>query len=680
MLLVVSRLFALFTLFSCLVVGTVVVRVLTVETSEFAVSLDYISILKSGTLGPLKLVEVVAPDYVFSEIEFPTEPKVAVAKAAKITPANSAKAKSALLPFHEAVVLEKIEMTTQLPSKLVALYRPAPELITEMVAKSRALPEITQVDEVSSQMAKAESFENEQIEEEPVFLDYADEEIAEATIPQENEVTTESVTAAVAVDRISENVDKVIQKVDGNSSEDEVMTNLVAFDYSSVHRDIVDKKTPVISKVTIHKKSAAKSIPSISSPSNLSGKIKMSAYSSDYISQKNITQEETSSGYSSKMIIRAMGSNLKKTYDLEGFELRFQDDIAAVMEDYGNGELTLSENIAEPSMTRSVTLLKRGFVPTNTDLILENGAVEISIPMIEEVVFNELVAPHESSGAVGALLVELDDDTEVAAIDVPFGKVVLLDGDLKATEKEDFRYQLFMGVKAGNALLTYKDIKGKTISKIVHVHEHEVSYEPNIYEALTNESLTLLEEDLLAQEEAPLIVAAEQVRIFAADVVSEKLSDHVYKVNFDRQLLANRRYFEVGHLSEPVFVGIRDVTKVSVPSENFMRFILSRVEGAKLGNRCLVQVNLSRKVARVDVGTESVANSLMTYTQLLDADGKFYDSVGEKTRKIIIVGENQGTPEQGQDSKINLKISYMDGTLQFLNSYCSPNSYLVEQL
>ena len=144
--------------------------------------------------------------------------------------------------------------------------------------------------------------------------------------------------------------------------------------------------------------------------------------------------------------------------------------------------------------------------------------------------------------------------------------------------------------------------------------------------------------------------------------------------------LGGRRYLELNHQSEPVFVGIRDNNNVTVPSENFMRFILSKVEGSKLGNRCLVQVNLTKKAQKVDVASESIGMSLMTSTQMLDSDGKFYDSLSDKTRKVIIIGEGQGAAEISPDAKVNIKIQYQDGSVQFLNSYCSPNTYLVEQL
>jgi hypothetical protein len=151
-------------------------------------------------------------------------------------------------------------------------------------------------------------------------------------------------------------------------------------------------------------------------------------------------------------------------------------------------------------------------------------------------------------------------------------------------------------------------------------------------------------------------------------------------MNFHSSHLGGRRYLELTHQSEPVFVGLRENTSVTIPSENFMRFILSKVEGEKLGNRCLVQINLKKKAQKFDVSSESVGASLMTSSQILDADGKFYDSLSDKSRKIIVVGESQASSDVSPEAKINVKIQYLDGTTQFINTYCSPNTYLVEQL
>ena len=340
----------------------------------------------------------------------------------------------------------------------------------------------------------------------------------------------------------------------------------------------------------------------------------------------------------------------------------------------------MDQELAQPKMNRSITLLKLGFAPTNTDLILEEGVTELSIPAIEEDTFNELLAPYEARGPIGAVLVELDDTVEGASLDVPYSQVLKLDEKMKVTEGDDFTYQLFVGVKAGNAMLSYKGQRGDITSKIIHVHEREVSFESNFFEDVLNEKVTLLEEDLLSKEKTPLILSAEEVKQFATSKTASKINDHTYRTDFNRTLLGARKYLELSHQSEPVFVGFKEATTLDIPSENFMRYILSKFEGGRLGNRCLVQVNLAKKAVKVDVAAESVGTSLMTYTQILDADGKFYDSISSKSSKIIVVGENEGAPDLSQDGKINLKITYQDGSIQYLGSYCSPNTYLVEQL
>ncbi|HXH75107.1 MAG TPA: hypothetical protein VNJ08_09100 [Bacteriovoracaceae bacterium] len=742
-----TRIFALFTLFSYLTVGTVAVRFFTAGTEDFSLSLDYFSMLKGGSLKTAEMMQVNAPKIAFNDIKFPVKPVIVATQKAKITSPVIYKVNSASLPFHEAVVLEKLTATNELPSNLLALYKAAPEAIVEMVAKAEVVVPVTnQADEVSTKMARSEIVKD-VLNDEPTFLDYSEEvtpaaaavaateaaavaasavavtktpsttkeftqiEVESTSTTQaastENIVPTEEVVAEVeAVDNNTQAVDKVSGAVDNlavtNPNEEVAVDDLIAFDYSSANKAIVENKMPTVTNVTnqvpvaqnaatpaattwevstVNKSSPSTSASSASSEIKTKDKvIDASGFQAEDKQTQKAKQTPKSKGYASEVIVHAAGTNLKKNFDLNGFEIRFHDDLSLAVEDFGSGVITLKETLAQPAMTRSVFLLKRGYAPTHTDLILENGVTELSLPLIEENKFNDLIAPFEKKGSVGAVLVELDDETELATLDVPFGKVILLNGDMKVTKDNDHRYQLFVGVKAGNALLSYKNFKSQTISKVVHIHERELTFEANLYESVANETVTLFEEDLLAREKSPLIIGSEQVKKFATDIESKKISDHNYKVDFDRHLLANRRYLEISHQSEPVFIGVRDVTKVIVPSENFMRFVLSRLEGAKLGNRCLVQVNLSRKVERVDVGSESVDNALETFTQMLDSDGKFYDSISEKTRKVIIVGDNQGAEGYGQDGKINLKVTYVDGTVQYLSSYCSPNSYLVEQL
>ena len=682
-----TRMFAYFTLVCYLVVGSMAVRFYLPENVSIGFSTSYFNLLSDSYLEASGSEEISAPEMKFAEINIPVEKKVIqiVAKkieeklpVVKVVSVNE-------LPFHEPVTLSKIEMKEELPTNMVALYRDF-SFEETVVAKTEVV-----TDKVSTVLAAAE------ITPEPDFFDYAvkpstvneDKKIEAATDQVENQNVadligpTESilpitdsvepeffdypVKMSSQTDKASTIVQETAKAVVPNTPDTIINTNALAFEYSQAKQDIVKQVIPTVSS---HKPRVMAAKPSpLPIPSGNDDK------------KPDINALIGPKTYPVSISILALGSDLKKLENLKGFEVRFQDDLSEMIEDYGSGEVKFEAELSQPKMTRTVTILKRGYSPVTTELILEDGAAgSVSIPLIQEDTLNDLMAPYERKGAVGVLLVELDDDTEVAKLDVPFGDVIKLNGDFKRTKNDDFRYQLFVGVQAGNAMVSYHGNNGEVVSKILHVHESEMTYDANFYEDVVNEKIRLFEENLIARESSPLIISGQQVKIFSTNRSAKKINNHTYKMTFGSSNLAGRRYLELNHQSEPVFVGIRDNNNITVPSENFMSFILSKVEGKKLGNRCLIQVNLNKTANNVDVASESIGQSLMTSTQMLDSDGKFYDSLSAKTNKIIIIGEGQASSDISLDSKINIKIKYEDGSVQFLNSYCSPNTYLVEQL
>ncbi len=651
--------FAYFTLVMYLVVGSVAVRFYMSETSVITISTNYLSLF-----SPVQISEVTESEkwpeveMKFAEIHIPKvnpiAKKIEVKKVVS-TKLRLEKKKEQVavvshleLPFHEPVILKPIYLENELPQDLISLYHALPEIeVQELVADTITPADKEEViieDKVSSSMAKSEDVS----EAEPEFFEY----------PQAEEAKLKA--TAQAESKLAPRPTSVSEQIN--------VSNIIAFDYSSAQKDVAQHKVPTVSRtVTTHPQVPPVPNPVIPTPQP------------DYPDNKSKNAPSVPQ-HPVQLTIQAVGTDLKKTWPIMGFEVRAQDDLSEVEEDYGSGEVKHKDDMATSKMTRSVVLVKRGFLPTNTDLILEEGVAEISIPLIDEEGFHHFNEGLEARGSIGAVLVELDDETELAKLDVPFGKVLKLDGDLKVTEGDDYRYQLFLGVRAGNALLTYQTMKNEKVSKVIHIHEGELTYEANFYENAEQDKVKLYEQDLLAKETSPLIMGEDQVKIFATETVSSKLDDHTYQLNFGPGLLAGRRYLELNHQSEPIYVGLRNNFNVIVPSENFMRFVLSKFEGARLGNRCLVQVNLTKVAERMEVASESVASSLMTYTQVLDNDGKFYESLSEKSEKIIIIGENQGASELSQEGKINIKIQYQDGSSEYLSSYCSPNTYLVEQL
>jgi hypothetical protein len=679
--------FAYFTLVSYLVVGSMAVRFYLPENVSLGFSTSYFNFLSDSQLEASVSEQISAPEIKFVEINIPIEKKAIHIVTKKVEEKFSVVKVVSVneLPFHEPVTLSKIEMKEELPTNMVALYRDF-SFEEKVVAKTEVV-----TDKVSTVLAAAE------VTAEPGFFDYAvkpstvsedkkveagtdqvenqnvadligpDESILPVSDSVEPEFFDYPVKMSTQTDKASTIVQETAKAVVPKTPEAIINTNVLAFDYSQAKQDIVKQVIPTVSS---HNPRVMTAKPS---------PLPVQSDNEEINPEKNaIVGPKT---YPVSISILALGSDLKKLENLKGFEVRFQDDLSEMIEDYGSGEVKFEAELSQPKMTRTVTILKRGYSPVTTELILEDGAPgSVSIPLIEEDTLNDLMAPYERKGSVGVLLVELDDDTKIAKLDVPFGDVIKLNGDFKRTKKDDFRYQLFVGVQAGNAMVSYHGNNGEVVSKILHVHESEMTYDANFYEDVVNEKIRLFEENLLARESSPLIISGEQVKIFSTNVSAKKINNHTYKMAFGSSNLAGRRYLELNHQSEPVFVGIRDNNNITVPSENFMSFILSKVEGRKLGNRCLVQVNLNKIATNVDIASESIDQSLMTSTQMLDSDGKFYDSLSAKTNKIIIIGEGQASSDISLDSKINIKIKYEDGSVQFLNSYCSPNTYLVEQL
>jgi hypothetical protein len=652
------------TLVSCLVVGIVGVRVLKSDNVEISIDSSYVLLLENSSQKSSELVRIAAPEMSFEEIKIPVEvkrvsPRIVAARRSATVSAPELKIivlPKNELPFHEPVKLARVEYRGELLEEMVALYDGLPVEEKVLVAEAKKL-------DIHDEVKTAQSSEKEVTDDaEPEFFEYEDKadqiatptEVAGAANPI-NENTIENVEISVQ-DMVPAQTPVQAQAPTPS------ITNLVGFDYSALRQDLQDKKVPTVSAVTTRQRK--------------SNKPKVDPVPT---SVPEPEEEERTNKSLSQMTIQGVATDLKTNGPLVGFELRFQDNTSEAVEDYGDGEVTVSVAMAHQKMIRSTVILKRGFVPTNTDLIFEEGAGSVSIPVLPQDLFDDLMLPFENNGQIGSLLVKLDDSTEIAKLDVPFGKVITLDGNMRETTSEDFRYQLFVGVKAGNAILSYTH-GNEVTHKIIHIHERELSYESNYFEKTNINQVSLYQEDLLSREKSPLVTSSENVKVFAKNIHGEKLNQNTYRINFGKALLGARNYLELGHEKELLFVGTKDETTISIPSESFIRHVLGSLPESQLGNRCAIQVNIKKKISDVVVGSESVGESLMVNPQYLDTDGKFYDSASEKTRKVVVFGENQGADAQDMNGKVNLKITYLDGTVDFLGTYCSPNTYLVEQL
>lgn len=671
----VSKIFTGVLAVSCLTVATLNVRLMMSTSHSVKLEIPNINVaskMAETTSTIVKNFETKLTEISFDNLETKKEKLVATTPKVEKVAAKATQLKTELINFDEPVKLSPVKVEYSLPTNLIAL-----------------MPSFNFENKVMVAEVKAEESKEEKVEDKVTTVlastAVSDEELVFFEYPTEASENETKVTENSQVEAQEKLDNDKPQPQYTKADYEKIADDFIAFDYSETNNNQASEEiktfnvgTPVRAKA---KKATSTSVSPKVAAVTTAPKMttqKMNSQKEEFNKEQNLLSTQKKNVMASIMSIQATGTNLRKMQNVKNFEVRFQDDLNEIYEDFGVGEVQIASRV-NSIINRSMVLLKRGYAPTNTDLIVENNS-KVTLPLIEEVVFNELLDKNEGYAAAGALLIEYDDETETVLLDSEYAEEISLDQNLKATSSEDYRYKLFVGLPAGNVYLIYKKFDGSEVSKIVHIHEREITFEANIYEQVKHQSVTLYEEGLLSKELSPLIVSGEQVRVFATDKTSQKLNQNTYKLNQKTTLLGERQYLEVNHLDEPIFVGYRDNAKIVLPSDNFISFVLSKFEDRKLGNRCIIQVNIDSPVANFYIASESVGNGLVTSSQVLDQDGKFYDSVGPKSSKIIILGENFGPIDQSQDGKVNIKIDYLDGTSSFLASYCSPNTYLVEQL
>lgn len=363
---------------------------------------------------------------------------------------------------------------------------------------------------------------------------------------------------------------------------------------------------------------------------------------------------------------------------LRHFEMRAQDDGNTILQDNGSGEISIQETQATQSGSRSFVLLQRDHVPTHVDVLFASG-VKLEIPVMERSHFAQFEA-QPGQTLVGYVLVELDDETESITVDGVKPRVTHLTDQFKKTKDSDYRYVMLSGVEVGNRLLTAVRSDGKKSQRIIHVHEEEITFDANLYGASGDLTLTLSEEGLLSRTRHDLVISGDQVEMTFGGQKAQKISPAAYKLRAAPLLLGSRHYVTLSHQSEEIFVGVDKSTEVEVPSEDLIREVIRKFGLAGHAAACLIQVNLDRPAKRYEVLAESHGQSHVSYGLVLDKDGQFYESLGESSRRLFIMSENQGGEEAARNAKINIRIEYQDGSKRNFSSFCSANTYLVEQL
>lgn len=363
------------------------------------------------------------------------------------------------------------------------------------------------------------------------------------------------------------------------------------------------------------------------------------------------------------------------TRDYSGFDLNFLDDENDAKKDYGSGVISFSTIMNDNMMIRRGEISSIHHYPTAMDFVLEAGEISMSAPLFKRKEFDIFLKENNVKGLGGHVLVELDEKTEDADLsaDTKYERKLFLNKNMKVVSREDsdFNYILFLGVSSGNTIIYFRTLTNDIVSKIIYVKDETIYFEPNLYTEVVKDEFSIYEDNLLGKDLTQLNVHSKEIENFSSNYNVENLSFNRLRLKKAIYPTGTRKYQEYKHLKESIFVGRWNSNYVDLPSEDYMRLILKQFNQTNISGSCLVQINLT-KPAKEFSYNGLAKDGMYVKAIILDKNGEFYDDLSLESKKVFLMGEKQGI--------INFKVKYTDNSIDYLQSYCSENTYLVEQL
>jgi hypothetical protein len=355
-----------------------------------------------------------------------------------------------------------------------------------------------------------------------------------------------------------------------------------------------------------------------------------------------------------------MGKNLSQ------IDLTFLDSDERLF-DHGAGYISLAnfEN-------RKFYLYRTDYVRTVTQ-VKPNELSEQFVPLFTEKYFKRLAGSKYKEEA--SLLIRLDDTTEDVLVNAN-SKVLkyYLSSELKIVDRQTdaYEYVLFIRLNPGNHVINYVRVDNTYIQKIMYLGISELTYEDNGYEHETSDKFRLVEQNLMGRKAIQLNIRSTEIKLFSSNIFPRKegLNDYIYDDLFTPHGV--RRYYELAHLTFNLYMGREKHRKVEIPDEQYVSEVMRNFNINKLEGRCLVQFNFSKHLKEYTLNAMNDGHSMYTEELLLGRDGVFYDLVLENTEKLFVLGDKPGV--------MNIKFEFLDNTSQYVESFCSSDAYLVEQI
>lgn len=341
--------------------------------------------------------------------------------------------------------------------------------------------------------------------------------------------------------------------------------------------------------------------------------------------------------------------------------------------DEGSGEVKLQYSLAKNTGTQTGVLQAVGLIPTRVELNLSEEQIEV--PLLNEEGIQKFLERKKTDVHGNLLLVAMNQQIQDVEIDSEYQYKLYLSERFKLMEGiEGASYVFFMGVKTGNLMLKYLLENKTSTQKIIYIGEGEMFYDSPSFknDDASWEVYTLTTRSLLGKTVKELNIDGDDVSLFGTKKFAKKRALNAYELKMPTMVSGARNYLELNHLSKALFVGTAEDTDLEIPSIGFIEKALEVNDLKEMGTHCLLQINIEKDPAHIRAAGKNKNGEMYLETSFLDRDGNFSRENSERSEKIFVTGEMEGL--------FGVRIDYTDGTSDFLKTFCSEGSYLMEQL
>jgi len=394
--------------------------------------------------------------------------------------------------------------------------------------------------------------------------------------------------------------------------------------------------------------------------------------SSDVMEPSAFTTEVDTQPTSFTISAKEIFLDNQKQKQVYSFEYSPDYDRTQRVDDQTSGKIVISNMLSGTMNTQTGLVQSRGTVSTRVEL---NQGVEsvIEIPLLNEDSIQRFLQTRGLSVEGNLILIGLNSEVVDTEIDTKYDQKFYFNKSFKVMrEIKGASYVMYAGVKSGNILLRYHLNNNEDAQKVIYVGEGEMYFENANFTAGNRDIYSLTTRNLLGYKRKELVIQGNQITFFNSKTIAKKKGLNVYEIKTPIMAAGMRKYLELNHLKDTLLVGSWDEKEIEIPSNDFINKVMEINDVSSLKDRCIVQINLTKDLREIHANGKNRTGEMYVETTYLDKEGSFSRENLELAEKLFVVGDLEG--------QFNIKLDYTDGSTNFLKTFCSQGSYLVEQL